>query len=561
MGRFATVCRQSRHAGVRSRMSEAKAMPFPVMLSMIPTMAIGEGAIFAGYTIQRLLGSGGMGEVYLAQHPRLPRQEALKILPVGVSADPAYRQRFAREADLAASLWHPHIVAVHDRGEDDGQLWITMDYVEGTDALRLLRDRYPNGMPTTDALNVVSAIADALDYAHERFLLHRDVKPANILLGDPRHGERRIMLADFGIARGVYDSSGLTATNMTVGSVAYAAPEQLTGKALDGRADQYALAATAFHLLTGKAPFANSNPAVVIGNHLSSPPPAISSVRDDLGRMDSALATAMAKEPHHRFQTCRQFADALAGRDDRAPIAVVGPTDTTQLAPIQMPPPSAPLKAAVVSDPPPHVPARDTRRTAPIVGGVAVGLLAVGLVAFLGARLAQSPAPSAAPTPSLTRPAWPETMDPPRTVIRTAPPVTVTAPNSRPPAGPPAPAPSRAPSAPPMTSGDLGLPRPMSRPTCDGQGIVILGSVTTPGQYAAGVQKLLAAHPGALYLRTDQTCPSLRAATDEGNPIYAVYRLAGDTHAEVCAAVRSAGGDAYGKWLDYTTDPSVRVTC
>lgn len=101
----------------------------------------------------------------------------------------------------------------------------------------------------------------------------------------------------------------------------------------------------------------------------------------------------------------------------------------------------------------------------------------------------------------------------------------------------------------------------MSRPTCNGQGIVILGSVTTPGQYAAGVQRLLAAHPGAFYLRTDQTCPSLRAATDEGNPIYAVYRPAGDTHAEVCAAVRTAGGDAYGKWLDYTTDPNVRVTC
>lgn len=101
----------------------------------------------------------------------------------------------------------------------------------------------------------------------------------------------------------------------------------------------------------------------------------------------------------------------------------------------------------------------------------------------------------------------------------------------------------------------------MSRPSCDGQGIVVLGSVTTPGQYAAGVQRLLAAHPGSSYLRTDQTCPSLRAATDEGNPIYAVYRPAGDTTAEVCAAVRAAGGDAYGKWLDYTTDPSFRIPC
>ena len=185
-----------------------------------------------------------LGEVYLVQHPRLPRQEALKILPASVSADPEYRQRFAREADIAASLWHPHIVAVHDRGEHDGQLWITMDYVEGTDAAQQMRDRYPHGMPTKNVLEIVSAIADALDYAHERYLLHRDVKPANILLTDPRMGDRRILLADFGIARAANDINGLTATNVTVGSVAYAAPEQLTGKAVDGRADQYALACT-----------------------------------------------------------------------------------------------------------------------------------------------------------------------------------------------------------------------------------------------------------------------------------------------------------------------------
>ena len=193
-------------------------------------MPIADGSVFAGYTIVHLLGTGGMGEVYLVQHPRLPRREALKILPASVSADPEYRQRFAREADIAASLWHPHVVAVHDRGEDDGQLWITMDYVEGTDAAQLMRDRYPHGMPPKEVLEIVSAIADALDYAHERYLLHRDVKPANILITDPRMGDRRILLADFGIARAANEINGLTATNVTVGSVAYAAPEQLTGK-------------------------------------------------------------------------------------------------------------------------------------------------------------------------------------------------------------------------------------------------------------------------------------------------------------------------------------------
>ncbi len=187
--------------------------------------------MFAGYTIVRLLGSGGMGEVYLAQHPRLPRRDALKVLPASVSADSEYRERFNREADIAATLWHPHIVGVHDRGEFDGQIWISMDYVEGTDAARLLRERYPDGMPKSEVAAIVAAVADALDYAHQRNLLHRDVKPANILLAQPDSGDQRILLADFGIARWANEISGLTATNMTVGTVSYAAPEQLMGRA------------------------------------------------------------------------------------------------------------------------------------------------------------------------------------------------------------------------------------------------------------------------------------------------------------------------------------------
>src|SRR5262249_5062053 len=158
--------------------------------------------------------------------------------------------RFNREADMAATLWHPHIVAVHDRGAIDGQLWISMDYVEGTDAARLLAGSYPHGMPPDMVIRIVNAVAEALDYAHQRHLLHRDVKPANILLAHPDTSEERILLSDFGIARWVDDTSGLTATNITVGTVAYAAPEQLMGEHMDARADQYALASTAFHLLT-----------------------------------------------------------------------------------------------------------------------------------------------------------------------------------------------------------------------------------------------------------------------------------------------------------------------
>ena len=277
-------------------------------------MPLAAGQTFAGYTIVRLLGTGGMGEVYLAEHPRLPRRDALKVLPSDVCADNEYRQRFNREADIAATLWHPHIIGVHDRGDVDGQIWISMDYVDGTDAGELLRDRYPDGMPKHEVLDIVTSVGEALDYAHQQGLLHRDVKPANIMLTHPAPGDQRILLGDFGIARRVDDSSNLTATNMTVGTVFYAAPEQLMGEDLDGRADQYALAATAFHLLSGTPPFHHSNPTVVISQHLTASPPAISDRRPELSALDPVLGKALSKDPKDRFNSCMDFARALAHR-------------------------------------------------------------------------------------------------------------------------------------------------------------------------------------------------------------------------------------------------------
>ena len=292
-------------------------------------MRLGRGELFAGYTIVRLLGSGAMGEVYLVTHPRLPRQDALKILPAHVSADADFRDRFNREADLAATLGHPHIVGVHDHGDFDGRLWISMDYVEGADAAQLMRTRYPDGMPVADVCAIVTAMAGALDYAYQRGLLHRGVKPANILLTEPEDGERRILLADFGIARQYDDVSGHAATNMTVGAVNYAAPEQLMGAEVDGRADQYALAATAFHLLSGGAPFQHSNPAVVVGQHLSAAPPKLSDRRPELAHLDQVLCTALAEEPAQRFGRCGDFAKALTERA----ASVTGPPSQAQSPP------------------------------------------------------------------------------------------------------------------------------------------------------------------------------------------------------------------------------------
>src|ERR1700751_310735 len=278
---------------------------------------MGNRTAFAGYSILRPLGSGGMAGSYRAKPPRLPHRDALKFLAKEMTADGEFRERFNREADLAATLFHPHIVAVHDRGEFEGQLWIAMDYVEGTDAARLANERYRNGMSERDVGEIIGAVAGALDYAHARGMLHRDVKPANILLTHPEDDERRILLADFGVARQLADISGITETNVAVGTVAYAAPEQLVGSNIDGRADQYALAATAFHLLTGSPPFRNSNPVAVIGQHLHAAPPRLSDYRPDLARLDDVFFKALAKDPADRFDRCRDFAAAFNDKVSR----------------------------------------------------------------------------------------------------------------------------------------------------------------------------------------------------------------------------------------------------
>lgn len=269
------------------------------------------GDTFAGYRVLQLLGSGGMGEVYLVQHPRLPRHDALKVLRPDISSDPSFRQRFIREADLAAGLRHPHIVGIHDRGEHEGQLWIAMDYIDGTDAGHLLEKKYPAGMPIDVVLPIIVAVASALDYANKKGLLHRDVKPANIIVADPDGDDSGVFLADFGIARPLDDTSGITTTNMTVGTVAYAAPEQLMGEPIDGRADQYALAATTYNLLTGSQLFPNSNPAVVISRHLNAPAPAVADLRPELDSLDPVLAAALAKNPDDRFACSTDYARAL----------------------------------------------------------------------------------------------------------------------------------------------------------------------------------------------------------------------------------------------------------
>lgn len=394
-----------------------------------PGVSLTSGESFAGFRVIRSLGAGGMGEVYLVEHPRLPRREALKVLSADFTTNEEFRQRFLREAELAAALWHPNLVTIHDRGEAEGRLWISMDFVDGFDAAELIRTRYPAGMPVDQVITIVSAVASALDSIHLSGMLHRDVKPANILCAEPAGGVRRIALADFGIARQINDSGGITATNMTIGTVSYAAPEQLMGKAMDGRADQYALAASAFHLLTGTAPFSDSNPAVVISQHLNAAPPRLSAVRPELSPLDASFARALAKEPEQRFSSCSEFADSLA----KALNSVVTQGDNTMAAPGSAPTLLAPTPPAEVVQPPlppvPQCPAGSPRKSSLSPTIVVAALLGLGLIAavfFVGSQLAKRPQPSTS-----TQAASPTTVT---TAVSVQPPpqvtVTVSAPTS-----------------------------------------------------------------------------------------------------------------------------------
>ena len=272
------------------------------------------GDVFAGYTVVRALGAGGMGAVYLVRHPRLPQLNALKVLRSEFSSDPDFAKRFRREADIVAGLSHRNIVPVLDRGEAEGQLWLTMPFVEGVDVAQAL-EACGGVMPPERAVRIVSEVAAALDSAHRRGVLHRDVKPANILLAAPTEDDERehVFLSDFGIAKPLDANTQLTRSGMVLATFGYASPEQIESQPLDARSDVYSLGCVLYRLLTGRMPFPGETVRATMVGHLTLPPPGPSEHVSSLPvALDGVIARAMAKDRQERYASCRALASAAA---------------------------------------------------------------------------------------------------------------------------------------------------------------------------------------------------------------------------------------------------------
>ncbi|HEV8222241.1 MAG TPA: PQQ-binding-like beta-propeller repeat protein, partial [Streptosporangiaceae bacterium] len=265
------------------------------------------------------IGTGGMAIVYRARDERLQRQVALKLMAPGKSADESFRLRFIQESRAAAAVDDPHIIPVYEAGEATGVLYIAMRYVAGGDVQGLLeRERQ---LPAAQVAAIVSAVASALDSAHAAGLVHRDVKPANMLLDSSPGRPDHVYLSDFGLSKGSLSSAGVTSSGQFLGTPNYTAPEQIQGQQVSGQTDQYALACTAFELLCGEPVFPRDQGVAIIYAHLSQPPRSLLSQRPDLlPATDAVLARALAKAPQDRFGSCQEFAEALRASLGVAPV-------------------------------------------------------------------------------------------------------------------------------------------------------------------------------------------------------------------------------------------------
>ncbi|HEY7398699.1 MAG TPA: protein kinase [Gaiellaceae bacterium] len=305
------------------------------------------------YELQELVGSGGMSSVYRAHDRLLDRTVALKVLHEHQMQDPESVERFRREARSAAVLSHPNIVTVIDRGEQDGRQFIVFEFVDGENLKRLIQRESP--LPVTTALELAIQVARGLSFAHRSGLVHRDVKPQNVLL----NGDHQAKVTDFGIARSLDVKRGMTETGTVLGTSDYIAPEQAQGMHVDELSDVYSLGVVLYELLTGDVPFPGENFVAVAMRHINEPPPSVCAARPEVTpRLDAAVRRAMAKEPSDRFPTMADFGRELE--------ACAGDTEAG---------------TRVIPPPPKPKPVRARRRSAawPLVL-VLVGVIAVGAI-------------------------------------------------------------------------------------------------------------------------------------------------------------------------------------
>jgi hypothetical protein len=349
-----------------------------------------DGGELAGYRIESLIGRGGMAFVYRAVDQRLGRTVALKVLAPELAGDAEFRRRFLRESRLAASLDHPNIIPIYDAGEADGVLYIAMRYVDGSD-LKAVLAREPQ-LGTERVIDIFTQVADALDEAHNHGLVHRDVKPANILIAPgsaAAQGHDHVYLSDFGVTKRATSMSGVTAPGVIVGTMDYLAPEQIAGKAVSAATDVYALGCVVFQALTGAVPYVRDDDAALLWAHLTEALPAVWENRSDVPpTAQTALWKATAKEPEDRYATCREFIEDLAaelrayspapGGDVAAdpPVRTDGTAAPTSpsvtLGRVWPPPAPAPGTGHTIAPAPVPRPRRDRRRWAWAAVGVVV---------------------------------------------------------------------------------------------------------------------------------------------------------------------------------------------
>ncbi|MFF4312847.1 serine/threonine-protein kinase [Streptomyces sp. NPDC001507] len=268
----------------------------------------------AGYEVQGEIGRGGMAVVYRARDLRLDRTVALKLLAPEMVRNDTFRRRFSHESRVAAAIDHPHIVPIFEAGEADGVLYIAMRYVSGPDLRALLDEE--GVLPVDTVLRIAAQVASALDAAHEHDLVHRDVKPGNVLVArgtDSDHPEH-VYLTDFGLTKKSLSLTGFTTVGEFVGTLDYVAPEQISGRPVDGRCDLYSFACVVFEMLAGGPPFVRDEDVALLWAHQYDAPPALSEVRAGLPpALDDVFARALAKDPEDRYGSCLEFVAALRG--------------------------------------------------------------------------------------------------------------------------------------------------------------------------------------------------------------------------------------------------------